>query len=117
MSEPAAAMPTAPLMPVRNMPSSRNCSHDIPFGCAQRFAQANLPGSFGDRNQHDVHHPQGAQGQGHDTHSAQEQVHGVEDFAHHALRIDRVPLLESIRRIGIKPMLPGYDGVYLSDRG
>ena len=60
--------------------SSRNCSQDVPFACADRHADADLAGAFGDRDQHDVHDADAADQQRYRSDRAEQQRHDPRAF-------------------------------------
>ena len=61
---------------------------------AQRLAQTDLAGAFGDRDQHDVDDADRTQGQRNHTNHAQEIIHAVEDPGHAFVVLDGVPIFE-----------------------
>jgi hypothetical protein len=87
---------------------------NVAVGRAQGFAQANLAGTLGDRNQHDVDDPDRPQGQGYQTHAAEEPIHRGEYLAHGFLILHRVPFLPNVFRLGIEtPVVASNDAMEL----
>ena len=88
-------------------------SQNILISGAQRFAQADLPGALGHRDQHDVDDADRAQRQSHEAHHSEKVIHGVE-YLVHALRVlDRVPVFEGIFQLGIEAVAARDDLVDL----
>ena len=85
----------------------------IAISCAQGLAQANFFGALGHRNQHDVDDANRPQRQGHNAHSAEEEVHHVENLSYQLLVFNGVPLLEGVFVMPVKAVPLGDDLVHL----
>src|SRR5437588_12264470 len=89
-------------------------SQNVAVSRTQRFAKADLLGSLGDRDQHDVDDPDSAEGQRHDADHAQEPVHRVKNSSHANRFLNRVPVLEGILGLRVKAMTAANDPVHLA---
>src|SRR4029077_15975788 len=76
-------------------------------GGAQSLAQSDLARALTDRHQHDVHDTNGAQGQGYQSHSAQEHVHGIENLAHHLGLLNRIQVFEGVFVAVVETVIAG----------
>ena len=85
--------------------------HDVAVRGAQSLAQPNLPGSFGNRNQHDVDDANGAQAESNDSDHAKEPIHRVKNLGYANGAVDGVPVHECVVETGIETVTPGDDGV------
>ena len=110
-------MPMTPLTPVSGEAFREELEEDAAAGGAEGFAQADFAGALGDRDQHDVDDADSAEAEGDKAHAAEEDVHGVKDFADHLLGLNGIPLVEGVAGVGVEAVTAADDLVNFVDGG
>ncbi len=79
---------------------------------ADGFHDADVAGSLGDGDQHDIDDADGSEAESDDTHAAQEDIHGGEDDADGVRFRDGVELVEGVRERGIEAVALGNHAMH-----